>query len=107
MRSVSEGIKALFLLNGVAAISILTFVGNQQNDSNETNQLNLVIALICFAVGAFCAPIAFMIAYLTQLYYGNGDTGLAWKMHIATYALFGLGALCFPIGSALAVIALM
>ena len=28
MKYVSEGVKALFLLNGAATISILTFVGN-------------------------------------------------------------------------------
>ena len=55
MKYVVEGIKALFILNGAATVSILTFVGNTKSKSEL-----LVYAMICFAVGAATGPIAFL-----------------------------------------------
>ena len=45
MKYVQEGIKAIFVLNGAATVSILTFVGNTKTKSDF-----LVYAMICFAI---------------------------------------------------------
>lgn len=102
MKYVVEGIKALFILNGAATVSILTFVGNTKSKSEL-----LVYAMICFAVGAATGPIAFWLSYLTQLSYGNetridGAWASAKKYHFGAYAAVGLGLLLFLLGITLA-----
>ena len=98
MKYVSEGIKALLFLNGAATVSILTFVGNTKSRSEL-----LVFAMICFAFGAATGPVAFLLAYLTQLKYGNafrtdGDWASAKKYHFCAYVAVGLGILLFLAG---------
>lgn len=102
MKYVLEGIKALLVLNGAATVSILTFVGNTKSKSEL-----LIYAMTCFAVGAATGPIAFWLAYLTQLNYGNSSrTGGGWvsakKFHFGTYGAVGIGLLLFLSGIALA-----
>jgi hypothetical protein len=102
MKYVLEGIKALFVLNGAATVSILTFVGNTKSKSEF-----LIYAMTCFAVGAVTGPIAFWLAYLTQLNYGNSSrNGENWdsakKFHFGTYGAVGFGLLLFLSGIALA-----
>lgn len=59
MKFAHEGIKTLFLLNGAATVSILTFIGNTRTDAT-----NLAYPLICYAFGAATGPLAFLFAYL-------------------------------------------
>lgn len=63
-----EGIKILFLLNGAAAVSILTFIGGTSEKSPW-----VVSSLIMFAAGSFMAAATMFFAYLSQLNYGNAD----------------------------------
>ncbi len=65
MKFAVEGMKLLFLLNGAATISVLTFIGN-----NKLKSLPLIISMGCFAVGAAVVIPALFFAYLTQLHYG-------------------------------------
>ena len=67
---VIEAGKALMLINGGAAISILTFLGNKQIQSPPS-----VNAIFCFAFGALFAAGLFGSSYATQLYYGNSAGG--------------------------------
>lgn len=102
MKYVLEGVKALFVLNGAATVSVLTFVGNTKSKSDL-----LIFAMTSFAVGAATGPVAFFMAYLTQLSYGNssrtdGDYTKASKFHFGTYGVVGRGLVLFLIGIALA-----
>lgn len=89
----SEAIKTLFLLNGAATVSILTFIGNAGVGDNK-----LVYATFCFALGAFMGPVAYTVAYLTQLQYGNNRYGAAGKFHQKTYLVIAFGCLLFLAG---------
>jgi hypothetical protein len=73
MKYALEGIKTLFILNGAAALAMLTFIGNTKTQSGP-----LVAAMVFFAVGAFMGAPTLWCAYLTQLNYGNAC------MHIAS-----------------------
>ena len=102
MKYVLEGIKAIFVLNGAATVSILTFVGNTKTKSDF-----LVYAMVCFAIGALTGPISFCFAYLTQLNYGNasrsdGNWESGQKFHNGTYLAVGCGMLLFVCGIVLA-----
>ena len=106
MKFALEGIKTLFLLNGAATVSILTFIGNTNAESDE-----LVYSMIFFAVGALTGPPAFFCAYLTQLNYGNSVRSQtvadslwasASRLHFAAYALVVLGMGLFLLGVVIA-----
>ena len=62
-----SAIKAALLLNGAAAIALMTFANTRQFS------LWLILPLLAFAVGAACATGSFFFAYLTQLEYGNAE----------------------------------
>lgn len=70
MKYALEGTKLLFILNGGAAISVLTFIGNTKAGSRA-----LIVAMILFALGAFSAVLTMVFAYLAQLHYGNAAQG--------------------------------
>ena len=97
MKYAAEGIKAAFLLNGVAAISVLTVLGNVRSGDDR-----LVYSMMLFALGALLGPIAFLFAYLAQLQYGNARHGPAKSWHFATYAAVLCGMIAFAIGIGLA-----
>lgn len=61
-----EAIKMLFYLNGAATISVITFIGNLKQLSE-----NLVLAMQLFAIGAALSPVALALGYLSQLYFGT------------------------------------
>jgi hypothetical protein len=101
-----EGVKLLFILNGAASVSILTFIGHMRSGSGF-----LVGSLIAFAIGAASVIPAMVFAYLTQLHYGNAAHSTPYsvstwrsavRFHYWAYAFMGLGLLCFLIGSGLA-----
>ena len=99
MKFVTEGIKAFFTLNGAAAISILTFIGNHKSSPDA-----LAYAMVSFSLGALTGPVAFACAYFTQLGYGNGHLQLAWRFHRLTYFVVAFGTLLFLCGMVLAAI---
>jgi hypothetical protein len=101
-----EGVKLLFLLNGAASISVLTFIGHIESGIGQ-----LIISLIAFALGAALTIPAMIFAYLTQLNYGNATYGspqshtiweTAAKLHNCAYVFVGLAFLCFLAGTVLA-----
>lgn len=105
-----EGMKVMLLLNGGAAIALLTFLGHSTNFPLH----NAAWSLLAFGAGALFTVIAFFSAYMTQLNYGKEDfdkgsrpKALWW--HNATYVVFalcvgsfiaGLGWACWCIGTA-------
>jgi hypothetical protein len=62
-----ESIKTALLLNGAAAIALMTFAGTRQFS------LALICPLFVFALGAAASAFAFLAAYLAQLLYGNAE----------------------------------
>jgi hypothetical protein len=61
-----EAGKSLILINGAAAIAILTFVGN-----HPPKTFGIFRAINMFASGALLGALFFGFAYLAQLNYGN------------------------------------
>lgn len=100
-----ESVKAILLLNGAAAVAVLTFIGNEKSGSPW-----LVAGLVLFALGAASAVPTMILAYLTQLQYGNasGEDGAdigtwrtALKCHYWAYGLMGFSIVCFLVGMVL------
>jgi hypothetical protein len=111
MKFALEGIKLLFILNGAASVSILTFVGNLRIGS-----LPLVLAMVSFSIGAAMTVPRMLFGYLAQLHYGNASQGsngdsTIWRtaqtMHYWAYAFIGLGILAFCIGIGIAAYGLL
>jgi choline-glycine betaine transporter len=69
---VLEGGRSLILINGAAAIGILTFIGNNHPPVVSSG---LISALTWFAWGALAGVVLFVTAYLAQLQYGNRALG--------------------------------
>jgi hypothetical protein len=90
-----ECMKALLLLNGGGALALLTFFGNRGKMLSNMSADAIGYALTSFGIGTIGSVVVFMLAYMTQLYYGNtGFTGGARYWHNFTYvgvaiALFG------------------
>ena len=112
MKYALEGMKTLFILNGAAAVSILTFIGNVKSKSEF-----LIFAMLAFALGAASVIFTMLLAYLTQLHYGNAnhsissnDLASTWntgvRYHYGVYVFMALGAVFFILGAVLAAIGL-
>jgi hypothetical protein len=67
-----EAIKTTLLLNGAAAIALLTFITNTKTISRSA-----VAAVVLFAIGTVLSALAFIFAYWTQLEYGNAEISAA------------------------------
>jgi hypothetical protein len=102
MKFALEGVKLLFILNGAASVSILTFIGNM-----KVGSASLVWAMSAFAIGALTTVPAMVFAYLAQLYYGNASQdetchvsiwNQAGSLHHCAYVFIGLGLLFFLTG---------
>ncbi|WP_149588007.1 hypothetical protein [Tabrizicola flagellatus] len=93
MKYVVEALKGSLILNGAAAVSTLTFLGNSKSADDR-----LVYAMIFFASGAVFSPISFAMAYLTQLQYGNQNYSIALCFHRLTYISFLLALVFFGSG---------
>jgi hypothetical protein len=100
-----EAIKTTLVLNGAAAIALMTFATQTQKFSSL-----LIAPLLCFTGGAGFSAIAFFGAYMAQLVYGNAaQPGTSpevsrkiWKggqrWNIAALALMMLSVLAFGLG---------
>jgi hypothetical protein len=103
MKYAVECMKAIFVLNGASAVSILTFIGNHHVPSKS-----LVDALVLFAYGAGSVIFTMLFTYLAQLEYGNSEVDniksknlhlkIASVFHIFAYLLVIIGVLLFIIG---------
>src|SRR5437879_1800360 len=61
-----EGLKMLALVNGGAAVAVLTYLGNLATHSGR-DLPNIKPALLCYCGGLFATVLAFIAAYITQL----------------------------------------
>lgn len=62
-----ELLKALALVNGGAAVALLTYAGNLVSHAPGAHMPHLKRALLCYCFGLFATVFAFMAAYFTQL----------------------------------------
>jgi hypothetical protein len=92
-----ECMKSLLLLNGGGALALLTFFGNRGKVLSNISTEAIGAALTSFGVGTVGSVVVFMLAYLTQLHYGNLGWARATYFHYGTY-LGVLTALCGFIG---------
>ncbi len=108
-----ESIKALLIVNGAAAVSILTFIGNTKTSQNIVIHTRpFVYAMVCFAAGAASAVLTMIFAYLTQLHYGNAQAEAsaqkqAARWHRTTYVGLLIGLVFFCSGVAFAACGLL
>ena len=90
-----KGIKVLLLLNGGAAVALLTLVGNLSKGAPAPS---IDSALLCFGLGALAGAGSFVCAYLTQLYYGKKEWPKGIMLHEAAYVLILSSAVAFVAG---------
>jgi hypothetical protein len=102
-----EALKLVALVNGGAAIGILTFVGNLAARGQVETVPRVGTSLLCFCGGLVCALLAFMASYLTQLQLYNEEIAIqrgvvpvrthTWPLKVGvmlalvSVLLFGLG----------------
>jgi hypothetical protein len=105
-------IKALTLVNGGAALSLLTFYGSLLDSNNlfaaTTSAKNLAFfGLFCFAFGVLFSVLSGCFAYLTQLKWGianeneiSASTSQIWakKFHTSSMVLALLSVISFVAG---------
>jgi|GEM_PF-5671253 len=61
-----EGIKAVILINGGAAIAVATFIGHVEKTNIDVNML--ILALTRFAYGALAGVVTFALSYIAQVF---------------------------------------
>jgi hypothetical protein len=94
-----EAMKSLLWLNGGSAAALLTFFGNRP----RVLTVWFGWALISFSVGAIFAVVLFVVAYATQLNYGNrGVPDLSKdptnRYHISAYVCLAAALIGFLFG---------
>jgi hypothetical protein len=94
-----EAMKALLLLNGGAAIALLTFIGNRPAAPAAKAVIAAAVgnALTSFGAGTISAAVVFILAYATQLHYGNGSLA-APRWHYVAYVFLFLAVAGFVVG---------
>jgi hypothetical protein len=99
-----EALKTTILLNGGAAIAVLTFYGNIAKDGTHLpiNRFCLRLTLASFAFGTLLAGISFLMAYLSQLYSGTDPDDGDSKVHDRTERRLRTSAVCIGAGSLIA-----
>jgi hypothetical protein len=81
-----EAMKALLLLNGGGALALLTFFGSPRGKMSAVTADAIGNALLSFGIGTVGGVFVFVLAYLTQLHYGNsGFKGQARWWHSVAY----------------------
>jgi hypothetical protein len=84
-------IRSLTLINGGAAISVLTFLGNQQDSRSNLNEA-LANSLLLFSFGLTSAALLAGFAYVTQYIYDN-SVGRVSKLGVSFHIVSILSAI--------------
>lgn len=102
----TEALKSLILINGAAAIALLTFCANTARLPD--NKVALYASLISFAVGVGLSMSAFIAAYLAQLDVATTGGGKR-EVTVRWWAIgFGIAAtVAFFVGVGTAALALI
>jgi hypothetical protein len=100
----TEALKMLVLINGGAAVAVLTYLGNLATRTAPTPLPHIRPALICYCAGVAVAAMGFIFAYLTQMRLqqeagrqapGGSHTGFA----TTTFMLAMAAVLAFVLGT--------
>lgn len=101
-----EAIKALILVNGAAAVGILTFYGNviKHGADIDIDKVGMTSALAVYSAGVSAGVLSFVFAYMAQLSGADADRQgeFAKKEHLFRIISIGLAlgaAGCFSLGS--------
>lgn len=92
----AQTIKSLELINGAAAVGLLTFYGHVAvgSTASSINRCALIVALVSFGLGVLSATICGLAAYLSQRVVATGSPGETGYFYGAMF--FGLSsAACF------------
>ena len=73
IRSGSEATKAIAILNGGAAVTLLTFVGNGHIDLTKISKIAVMLNVALFLFGAFLAAAASALSYFTNYCYTRSN----------------------------------
>lgn len=102
----ANAIKASVLINGGAAIALLTFYAKAKETIEAALIGNLTKALFFFGVGVFIAALGSGFAYFTNRAYLEGKNKLATRLNIISAALILSAYICFLLGITFSAIAL-
>ena len=112
-----EALKMLALVNGGAAVALLTYLGNLVSHGPTGGRLpNLTFPLLCYSIGLLLTILAFLASYATRLALYNEEVARFYGQpsrrghHLAIWAGIGLAvlsAVSFGVGSVMAGLTLM
>ena len=70
-----EGLKLLALVNGAAAVAVLTYLGSLVShvSPGAAHPPNMIPAVACYCWGVFASTMALVLAYCTQLILYNEE----------------------------------
>jgi hypothetical protein len=111
-----ECLKMLAIVNGGAAVAVLTYLGNlASHAASGQPAIHITPALMCYCGGLFAAVLAFALSYVVQLRLYNEEIALSegrpvhrkhqWALWSAMALVF-LAAVAFAAGCLLAANAL-
>src|SRR3954451_22982698 len=91
-----EAIKAVFIMNGAAAIALLAFLGSYASKDDPIFQVSIEgmkDALICFGFGALLGGLTFFLAYIAQIFFAATNSGemRTWPAELFRWS----AAICF------------
>jgi len=93
-----DTIKAALLINGAAAIAILTFLGNLEKDGSSTDGIHdLILALSWFGFGVAFAALSFPISLMAQDLLVHREQSQERKRRAENYKFFAFLATMFSI----------
>lgn len=110
-----ECLKMLALINGGAAVAILTYLGNLVGHSSNQHSINITPAILWYCWGLLATVVAFMFSYWVQLrlYHEERDSQAAqqvrrWHqlvlwgaMGLAIFAAVAFGVGCWKAATVL------
>lgn len=75
-------LRTLIIVNGGAIIAIFTFIGN---DGRKFDQSYIYSAFASFSVGIVLTLLAYIAAFLSQLYFMNASLAAAWNAQAKSF----------------------
>ena len=105
IRFADIAIRSLLILNGGAALALLTFAGNA---ASRGQQISFEWSLLAFGIGAAFSVATAGFSYLSQSLYTEGEAGtpyarLGLSMRLVAFAIGFVAWLLFLVGIGLAV----
>jgi len=77
-----ECLKMLVVVNGGAAVAVLTYLGNLVGRSSPQHPIHITPAILCYCGGLLAAVLALMFSYLVQLRLYNEESAVQWNVPV-------------------------